>query len=75
MFSNLQLRHSDVTVATPIPKCKTFAIDESVLVYDKITKLSTVGRVLSKVSNTSYNILINGITKHIAIDNVKDCHK
>ena len=35
-----------------------------------MTKLSTVGKVLSKVSNTSYNILINGITKHIAIDNM-----
>ena len=35
-----------------------------------MTKLSTVGKVLSKVSNSSYNILLNGVTKHIAIGNM-----
>ena len=70
LFPNLELRQKDVTVATPIPKCKIFTIGESVLVYDKITKLSTVGKVLSKVSNSSYNVLLNGDTKHIAIDNM-----
>ena len=70
LFPNLQLRHKDVTVATPIPKCKTFTNGESVLVYDKMTKLSTIGKVLSKISNTSYSVQLQGVTKHIAIDNM-----
>ena len=63
LFPNLQLRRSDVTVATPIPKCKTFEVGQNVLVYDKMTKLSTVGKVLSKISNSSYSVLLEGITK------------
>ena len=70
LFPNLQLRHSDVTVTTPIPKCKTFEVGEYVLVYDKMTKISTVGKVLSKISNSSYSVVLEGITKHIAIDNM-----
>ena len=70
LFPNLQLRHSDVTVTTPIPKCKTFEVGEHVLVYDKMTKISTVGKVLSKISNSSYSVELEGITKHIAIDNM-----
>ena len=70
LFPNLQLRHSDVTVTTPIPKCKTFEVGEQVLVYDKMTKISKVGKVLGKISNSSYSVELEGITKHIAIDNM-----
>ena len=70
LFPNLQLRHSDVTVTAPIPKCKTFEVGEQVLVYDKIKKLSSVGKVLSKISNSSYSVQVEGVTKHIAIDNM-----
>ena len=70
LFPNLQLRHSDVIVATPIPKCKTFEVDENVLVYDKLTKISTVGKVLNKVSKGSYSVLLEGVPKYIAIDNM-----
>ena len=35
-----------------------------------MTKLSTVGKVLSKISNSSYSVELEGITKHIAIDNM-----
>ncbi len=70
LFPNLQLRHSDVTGNAPIPQCTTFEVGEHVLVYDKMTKLSTVGKVLSKISNSSYSVELEGITKHIAIDNM-----
>ena len=70
LFPNLQLRRSDVTVATPIPKCKTFEVGENVLIYDKMTKISTVGKVLNKISNSSYSVLLEGVNKHIAIDNM-----
>ena len=70
MFPSLQLRHSDVTVTTPIPKCKTFEVGEQVLVYDKLKKTSTVGKVLKKVSNSSYSVDIEGTDKHISIDNM-----
>ena len=43
LFPNLQLCHSDVTVTTPIPKCKIFEVGEQVLVYDKMAKINTVG--------------------------------
>ena len=36
----------------------------------KLKKLSTVGKVLSKVSNSSYSVELEGIIKHIAIVNM-----
>ena len=35
-----------------------------------MTKISTVGKVLHKISNSSYSVEIEGVTKHIAIDNM-----
>ena len=47
-----------------------FKIGDKVLVFDKVTKLNSVGTVVKIISKNSYTVDINGVSKHISGDNM-----
>merc|ERR1712030_152047 len=51
-------------------KRKTFNVNDKVLVFDKLTKLNSLGVIVDIESKNSYSVNINGIIKHISGDNM-----
>ena len=47
-----------------------FKIGDKVLVFDKLTKLNSLGTVVNIISKNSYTVDINGVSKHISGDNM-----
>merc|ERR1712002_1044538 len=70
LFPQLRIKHhSDILVPNKFNR-KTFKVHDRVLVYDKLSKLSSVGVVVAIKSRNSYSVKINGIIKHISGDNM-----
>merc|ERR1712055_331428 len=70
LFPQLQIKqHKDIVMPNKSNR-KTFKLNDKVLVYDKLSKLSSVGVVVAIKSRNSYSVKINGIIKHISGDNM-----
>merc|ERR1712002_515060 len=70
MGPQLQIKqHKDIVMPNKSNR-KTFKLNDKVLVYDKLSKLSSVGVVVAIKSRNSYSVKINGIIKHISGDNM-----
>merc|ERR1711989_305878 len=69
LFTQLQLKHKE-TVVPDRKRAKVFKIGDKVLVFDKLTKLNSVGTVVKIISKNSYSVDINGVSKHISGDNM-----
>merc|ERR1712055_1169442 len=70
LFPQLQIKqHKDIVMPNKSNR-KTFKLNDKDLVYDKLSKLSSVGVVVAIKSRNSYSVKINGIIKHISGDNM-----
>ena len=69
LFTQLQLKHKE-TIVPDRKRVKVFKIGDKVLVFDKSTKLNSLGTVVNTISKNSYTVDINGVSKHISGDNM-----
>ena len=69
LFPQLVIKNKD-TICPDRKRAKNFLKGDRVLVYDKVTKLNSIGVVVENKSKNSYLVNVNGIIKHISGDNM-----
>ena len=70
LFPQLQIKHHKDIVTPNRQNHKVFHIHDKVLVFDKLTKLDSLGVIVGIKSKNSYSVNINGTIKHISGDNM-----
>merc|ERR1712055_973683 len=70
LFPQLQIKHHKDIVTPNRQNHKVFHIHDKVLVFDKLTKLNSLGVIVAIKSKNSYSVNINGNIKHISGDNM-----
>ena len=69
LFPQLVIKNKD-TICPDRKRAKNFLKGDRVLVYDKVTKMNSIGVVVEIKSKNSYLVNIDGIIKHISGDNM-----
>merc|ERR1712030_22297 len=70
LFPQLQIKHHKDIVVPNKTNHKVFKINDKVLVFDKLTKLNSLGTIVAIKSKNSYTVNISGNLKHISGDNM-----